>query len=607
MALDLCVTHFQSKISVSDEIRRLCKQKRLKEALQILQSTNYHNVGLSAYVSLLQGCVNIRALPQGKLVHAHIIQSGIQCEGTFFWNNLLTLYAKCGSLVDGRRVLNQIPNPCVISWTAMITAYTRYEHADDALALLKQMRRTCIKPDHFTFSSILPACTNYSVLKEVHGEIVTSGFQSDVFVGNALVDMYAKCGSLENARYLFDKMPNRNVVSWNAMIAGYVHNGHFEKSLRLFENMPERDDVSWTTMIAGYGQNGNVERALEFFNRMPDRSLVSWNAMITVYAQNGFLDEAMKLFDLIPDRIVAAWNTMIAGYAQNGRWEYALNLFEQMQLESVKPNVMTFSSVLPACASLTALERGKEIHEQINKSGFQSNVFVASALVHMYAKCGSIENARSVFDKMRQRDVVSWTAMIEAYAMHGSAREALELFKRMICSGTKPNQITLVGVLSACCHAGLVDEGWQYFNSMSQCYHIVPTMEHYGCMVDLLGRAGQLDKAEDFIKRMPIKPDVTIWRCLLGACKAHNNVQLGERVAEHLFELDPENASPFLQLANIYAAAGRWDGIQKVRKMMNERQIKKMPGCSWIEVDKMIYSFVVGDTSQSQTENTWGT
>ena len=198
---------------------------------------------------------------------------------------------------------------------------------------------------------------------------------------------------------------------------------------------------------------------------------------------------------------------------------------------------------------MTALECGKEIHEQITKSGFQSNIFVASALVHMYAKCGSIENARNVFDKMRKKDVVSWTAMIEAYAMHGSAREALELFKQMQSSGTKPNQITLVGVLSACCHAGLIDEGWHYFNGMSQCYHIVPTMEHYSCMVDLLGRAGQLDEAEDFIKRMPIEPDVTIWRCLLGACKAHNNVKLGECVVEHLFELNPKNASPFLQLA----------------------------------------------------------
>jgi pentatricopeptide repeat protein len=357
-------------------------------------------------------------------------------------------------------------------------------------------------------------------------------------------------------------------------------------------------------MIAGYAQNGYVDEALKLFLKMPNQSLVSWNAMIAGYAQNGFVDEALKLFQKIPWQTVESWNAMIAGYAQNGHGQEALKLFEQMQVAGMKLNAKTFASALPACASLAALEKGKEIHEEITKSGLETDIFVASALVHMYAKCGSIDHARNVFDKMRKRDVVSWTAMIEGYAIHGCGKEALKLFEQMQHCGVKPNHITLVGVLSACCHAGLVEEGRQYFDCMSQHYHITPRMEHYSCMVDLLGRAGHLDEAEDFVNKMPIKPDATVWRCLLGACRAHNNIELGKRVAEYLFELDPDNASPYLQLANIYATAGRWDGLQKVRKMMNERQVKKEPGCSWIEVNKQVYAFLVGDSSMPQTEKT---
>eukprot|EP01018_Ginkgo_biloba_P036819 Gb_28171 [translate_table: standard] len=576
--------------------RTLCKQGRVKDVLRILYATD-ERLDSFTYTCLLQGLINQKALSEGKLVHAHIIQTGFKCRDVFLCNTLVSMYSKCTNVVDGRRVFDQLPKRNVVSWTSMIAAYAKQGHAEEAWKLFNQMQRTGIQPNHFTFASVLPACANLAALKGIHEEIIRSGFQYDVFLGNSLVDTYAKCGSIENARCVFDKMLQRDVISWTAMIAGYAQSGHVDEALELFQKMPERNVVSWTAMVAGYAQIGLVEEAQKFFQEMPERNVVSWNAMIAGYAQNGNAEEALKLFQEMPERNTVSWNAMIAGYAQNGHSEEALKFFRQMQLAGVKPNSMTFASVLPAYASVAALEQGMEIHEEIMKSGFESDVFVGNALVDMYAKCGSMENARILFDKMPQRDVVSWNAVIAGYAMHGCDKEALELFRQMQHSRTKPDHVTFVGVLSACCHSGLVDEGWQYFDCMSQYYHITPTMEHYGCMVDLLGRAGRLDEAQDFIYKMPIKADVNVWRCLLGACRIHNNIEVGECVAVHLFELDPENSAPYVLLSNIYAAVGRWDGIEKVRKMMKDRMVKKKPGCSWIEVNKQVHTFLVGDRS----------
>eukprot|EP01018_Ginkgo_biloba_P000321 Gb_38244 [translate_table: standard] len=552
-----------------EDVKMLCKQSRLKDALHILHGMD-QPANASTYAGFLQGCINKKALSEGKLVHAHMNETGFML-GRFLQNTLLNMYSKCGSLVDARRVFDQMPKRDVVTWTVMIAAYARYGFSEEALFLFYQMQTTDVQPNQFTFASVLPACVNLATLKDVHEEIIRCGFDSNIFVGTALVDVYAKCGSLENARHVFEKMPQRDVVAWTAMIAGYAQNGHFNEALKLFEKMPERNVVSWTAVLTGYTQNGRVDQAQQLFQKMPDRNIVSWNAMI-------------------------------AGYAQNGHGEEALKLFHEMRLANVKPNPETFSSVLPACANLAALEQGMEIHEEIIRSGFESDVFVSSALLDMYAKCGSIQKARDLFDKMHQRGIFAWTAMIAGYATHGCGKEAVKLFEQMEHSGIHPNHVTFLCVLCACCHSGLVDKGRQYFNCMIRYYHITPAMEHYCCMVDLFGRAGHLDEAQDFINKMPIKPEATLWVCLLGACRIHNNIELGESVAEHLFELEPKNAAPYVLLSNIYAAAGRWKDIEKVRKMMKDRRVKKPHGRSWIKVNKQVHAFLVGDRSHPQTE-----
>eukprot|EP01018_Ginkgo_biloba_P001344 Gb_25868 [translate_table: standard] len=576
---------------------RMCKQNRLEELLHILRVMD-HRVDFSSYDSLLQECLDKKTLPEAKLVHAHMIQTEFRCQDIALGNKLVTIYAKYGSLLEARRIFLQMPKRDAVSWTVMISAYGRQKQAKEALMLFCEMQRTGILPNPFTFASVLPACANLASLEEgkkIHEEIIRSGFQSNVFVANAIIDMYAKCGSIDNARNVFDEMPQRDVVSWNSMITGYVLQGDLDEALKIFQKMTERNVVSWTAMVAGYAQSGHVDEALKLFQKMPKRNVVSWTAMIAGYAQNGNVFEALKLFQNMPERNVVSWNAMISGFAQNGHVEEALKFLRQMQLTGVKPNSNSFASVLPACASLAALEQGKEIHGEIIKSGFESDVFVGSALVDMYAKCGIIDDARHVFDEMPERNIVSWNAIIAGYAMHGCGVESLKLFEHMQDTGMNPNQVTLLGVLSACCHSGLLDEGWQYFYCTSQYYHITPVMEHYGCMVDLLGRAGHLDEAQDFINKMPIKADAIVWGCLLVACRIHNNIELAERVVEHLFELDPKNDAPYVELSNIYATAGRWNDIERVREMMKHKKVKKKPGCSWIEVNKQVHAFLVGD------------
>jgi pentatricopeptide repeat protein len=656
-------------VSMNGDIITLCKQGRSKDALHILQTMDNHGIwaDYSAYSCLLHSCITNKTLPEGKLVHAHIIQTGFQCTEISFGNKLVAVYAKCGSLVDAHRILNQMPERQVVSWTTMIAAYARHGNCEEALELFYQMKQKGIQPNEFTFSSVLPACGSLAALqhgKEIHEEIIRSGFQYDVFVASALVDMYVKCHSIEDARQVFDKMPERNVVTWTAMVAGYMQNGFVDEAMELFQQMPERNVVSWTSMIAGYIQIGCLDKALKLFQEMPERNVVSWTVMIAGYVKNGLIDEAWKafqempepnvvswnvmiagfvqneffeeallLFEEMPVRDVASWTTLIAGFAQSGNveralelfWEMparnlvswnaiiagcvqngqvyeALNIFQQLRLTDAELDSHTFASVLPACASLAALEQGKEIHEEIIRSGLQSYVTVENSLLDMYAKCGSIEDAWKVFDRMKKRDIVSWNAMLVGYAIHGCGKEAIHLFEQMKHSGIGPDHVTFIGVLSATCHAGLVDDGRQYFHSMVGDYHITPVMEHYCCMVDLLGRSGSLDEAQDFINKMPVKPDAAVWGSLLGACRIHSHVRLGEYVAEHLFELNPKNAAPYVSLSNIYAAVGRQDDTEKVRKMMKDRKVKNDVGCSWIEVNKYAYAFLVEDRSHPQTK-----
>eukprot|EP01018_Ginkgo_biloba_P001799 Gb_04785 [translate_table: standard] len=480
-------------------------------------------------------------------------------------NTTITKYAQSGKLKDARHVFDRMPERSVVSWNAMITAYSQNGRVDDARLLFDKMP------------------------------------ERDVISWNAMIAGYLQNGKIENACKLFEKMPERDVVSWNTMIAGYAQFGRIEDAVKLFDKMPNPNVISWNAMMAGYVQNGRLEDARQLFDKAPRQNVVSWTTMVTGYAQNGRIEDARQLFNKMPERNGVSWNAMIAGYLQNGQGEEALKLFAEMERAPVKRNQSTFISILSGCATLAALEQGKQIHQNIIKTQYKSNISVCNALVTMYAKCGSIADAQQMFNNMSERDAISWNSIIAGNAQHGCGKEALQHFEQMQRVGMKPDDITFLGVLSACNHAGLVEEGWHYFDSMSQDHFITPRADHYACMVGLLGRCGQLYEAMDLINKMPCEPHAGVWGALLGACRIHVNMELAKHAAECLLHLEPENTAAYVQLSNIYALAGRWDDVAKVRQVMKDKGVIKKPGCSWIEVKTMVHEFHVGDRSHPQT------
>jgi pentatricopeptide repeat protein len=639
----------------SDAVTAVSRESRVKEAVDVLQVLDRQGLKADSntYASLLKICTDMKALKEGKQVHTHMQKSGVNLP-VILGTKLVSMYIKCGSLEDARDVFDKMPKRNTFLFSAMIGVYARHGQGKEALNLYRRMQAEGVQPDKAIFVSILKMCselldTALEQTREIHDDVVRSGFESDLLVGNALIDMYGKCGDMENARQVFDKMFKRDVVSWTVIIAGYVEMGCADETFELFRRMQKEGvkpnsitvtsvlpmcanlaALRWGKEIQGYiirgefeenvfvgsalvdmyGKCGHLENARRVFDKMPERDVVSWNAMVASYAQRGYHEEALELFHQMQvegiQPNVISWNALIGGYAQNGNGNYALKLFRQMQQVGLKPNSITVASILPACAQLAALQQGKEIHDYVFRRGFESDVVVASAVVAMYAKCGSIEDARQVFKKMSRRDTIAWNTMIVALAMHGHGEDALALFYEMQDAGLKPNHVTFAGILSACSHGGLVNEGWQFFHSMYRYYHIKPDADHYACMVDLLSRAGCLDEAYDFIKKMPMKPSASAWGALLAACRIHGNVELGKCAAERLFDLEPFNPSNYVLLSNIYAAAGRWDEVSNVRKTMKEKGLSKTPGCSWIEVENKVHTFIVGDRSHPQTERIYG-
>eukprot|EP01018_Ginkgo_biloba_P020732 Gb_18359 [translate_table: standard] len=569
-------------------------------------NTLLHDSNTNTYASLLQTCAHITEIHQA---HAQIFTFGLH-QNALLATKLVNMYGVYGSMENARLVFDKIYQRDVFLWNVIIRGYARNGPCEEALTLYYQMQHTGIQPDHFTFTFVIKACAELSALhkgKEIHGHIVKTGFEMDVFVGNSLVAMYAKCGSLDSARQVFDRMSERDVVSWNAMIAGYAQNEHANDALTLFHQLQlagvTPDSFTVVSVLQACAYLEVLEQGKWVHNyiiRSGFESNVSVrNSLVAMYAKCRSLEIARQLFDKMSQRDVVSWNAIIAGYSQNGYSSEALRFFHQMQLENMTPNSVTIISVLPGCVYLASLQ---QVHGYIIRTGFESDIVVGTALIDMYAKCGSIEIARQLFDNMSKRNVVSWNAMIAGYGMHGHGEDALALFSQMEQTCMKPNDVTFICVLSACSHAGLVDEGWQYFHCMIQDYCIAPRVEHYVCMVDLLGRAGNLDEAHDFIKEMPLKPDASVWGALLGACRIHSNIELGEYLAEHLLNLEPADAGYYVLLSNIYAAASRWDDVEKVRAVMRDRGMRKAPGRSLIEVNNRLYEFLVGDRSHPQSE-----
>ncbi|XP_021905754.1 pentatricopeptide repeat-containing protein At3g12770 isoform X2 [Carica papaya] len=547
-------------------------------------------------------------------VHAQLLVSGLQFSG-FLITKLLNGSSNLGEICYARKVFDDFPYPDVFSWNAIIRGYSRHNLCDDVLEMYSRMQMDWTGPDCFTFPHVLKACSGlraFEMGRRVHGQIFRNGFESDVFVQNGLVDFYAKCGKVELARTVFDGIYDRTIVSWTSIISGYAQNGEPVEALRVFGQMRRMNvKPDWITLVSvlrAYSDLEDLKHGKAIYGCVvklglesePDL-LISLTAM---FAKCGQVEVARSFFDMMKAPNLILWNAMISGYAKNGYADKAVEMFREIIFKNIEVDSITLRSAISACAQVGSLELARWMSDYISKSEHRADIFVNTALIDMYVKCGSVDLARLIFDRTRKKDVVVWSAMIVGYGLHGRGREAIDLYQAMEHAGVCPNDVTFIGLLMACNHSGLVKEGWQLFHRMRD-YGIEPRHQHYACVVDLLGRAGYLDQAYDFITKMPIEPGVTVWGALLSASKIHRHVMLGEYAAEQLFLLDPYNTGHYVQLSNLYASARLWDRVAKVRVLMKEKGLNKDLSYSMIEINGKLQAFRVGDKTHPQSKEVY--
>ncbi|KAL9142091.1 hypothetical protein ABFS82_14G146300 [Erythranthe guttata] len=521
-------------------------------------------------------------------------------------------------------------------WNAIIRSFSHGNEPGNAYQVFVLMLVRGVLVDEYSFSLVLKSCSRLHFLREgmqIHGLMCKFQFGSDVFLQNSLICMYIKCGILQfgrrifdrmlikdsfsynlmidgyvkcgmvsAARELFDIMPSdvKNLVSWNSMISGYVklENG-FEYAWDLFDKMPERDLVSWNLMLDCCAKNGNMNLAQNLFDKMSKRDVVSWASMVDGYAKVGNVDAARYFFDAMPQRDVISCNAMMAGYVNNGCYNEALKVFHDMLGGGfgLAPDSVTLLTALSATTQLNCINEGIAIHRYIQKHRFATNGKLGVTLIDMYAKCGTIEQAMRVFEGVQDKSIDHWNAMIGGLAIHGLGYLAFDLFMKMERLSLKPDDITFVAVLHACGHSGMIKEGLVCFEIMRRFHRIVPKLQHYGCMVDILSRGGQIEAAAKFVKEMPVPPNDVVWRTLLSACTTRENLNIGEPVAKHLIGMDSCDSSSYVLLSNIYAQFGLWEYVRRVRTVMKQRELDKVPGCSWIELEGTVHEFFAGSIS----------
>ncbi|WZZ74329.1 pentatricopeptide repeat-containing protein At3g29230 [Brassica napus] len=551
----------------------------------------------------LPRCAN---LAQVKQLHAQIIRRNLH-QDLSIAPKLISALTLCRQLTLAVRVFNQIEQPNVHLCNSMIRAHALNSQPYQAFSFFFDMQRFGLYADNFTYPFLLKACSGQSwfpVVKMIHTHIEKLGLWSDIYVPNALIDCYSRCGGLgvKAAMKLFVKMGERDTVTWNSMLSGLVKAGELRDARKLFDEIPQRDLISWNTMLDGYARCRDMSEAFELFKVMPERSTVSWSTLVMGYSKAGDMEMARIMFDNMPVKNVVTWTIIIAGYAEKGLVKEADELVDEMVNAGLRFDAAAAISILAACAESGLISLGMRVHSMIRMSNLSSNAHVLNALLDMYAKCGSIEKAFDVFNNMPKKDLVSWNTMLQGLGVHGHGKEALEIFSRMGKEGVRPDKVTFIAVLCSCNHAGLVDEGIDYFYSMEKGYGLVPEIEHYGCLVDLLGRGGRLKEAIKVVQTMPMEPNVVIFGALLGACRMHNEVDIAKEVLDRLVRLDPSDPGNYSLLSNIYAAAEDWKGVANIRSKMKSMGVEKPSGASSVRLEDGIHEFTVFDKSHPDSD-----
>ncbi|GAB4843314.1 hypothetical protein Ancab_013279 [Ancistrocladus abbreviatus] len=705
------------------------KTGRIEEVRRVFESMPERNV--VSWNAMISACVQNGDLADGRKLFDEMPERNVAS-----WNSMITGYSHSCMMREARELFDRMPERNLVSWVIMISGFVQINSSKEAWEYFVKLHRSDVRLDQSVFVVAFLAITglgDLDLVESLRSVCIKTGYEQDVVVGTAVLNAYTRNESVDVAWYFFERMPKRNEYTWTTMISALSRSGRLDDAIAVYASILQHTVSSRTAMMTAFVQNGRIQEAVSIFNEIPNPTIVTWNAMIAGYSQNGMLEEAKHLFMQMPARNSASWAAIISGLVQNGQSEEALQLFTNLHQSGNPPSHSCFTSSLFACANLGAIMIGKQIHAFTIKTGSQNNPYIGNGLISMYAKCSSVEDVSQVFTvmgvkdmvswnsfisglssnnmlddahdtfvKMPKRDVVSWTAIISAYVQAGSVEVALQMFLDMVASGLKPNPLTLTSVLSACggvgatkfgeqvhglifklghdlclfvCNAlitmyfkcgsedglcifhnmperdivtwnavlagcaknglgkdaikifnrmklegvlpneitfleilcacsraGLVDEGRAYFNSMNEVYGIKPLVYHYTCMVDLLGRAGELSEAEDLIESMPVESDAVIWEALLGACRIHKNIECAERVAKRLFQMETYKAGTFVLLSNMYASEARWDKVREIRDLMKVHGVPKQPGISWIQIKNKLHSFHTADKTHDHVE-----
>ncbi|KAK9665988.1 hypothetical protein RND81_14G151500 [Saponaria officinalis] len=594
-------------VSYNSLISGLAQQGFGDQALQLLRKMQHDFLkpDCVTVASLVSVCATIRALDKGRQLHSYALKSGFSAD-MLIEGSLLDLYVKCSDIETAYEYFMNTRRENVVLWNVMLVAYGQVGDIREANRIFSQMQIEGLQPNQYTYPSMLRTCTSVGATdlgEQIHSQVIKTGFQFNEYVCSVLIDMYSKYGFLNTAEKIFRRLSENDVVSWTAMIAGYVHHEMYVNALELFEEMLNcgirADNIGLSSAISActgtqaLNQGRQIHAQSCVLGYSDDLSI--GNALVSLYARCGRVQDARRVFEKIDVKDNISWNALISGFSQTGNSEEALWVYTEMNKAGVEANVITYSSSISAAANTANVKQGKQIQAKLFKTGYNFETESSNALITLYAKCGCINDAKRVFSKAVERNEVTWNAMITGYSQHGYGREALDIYKEMKRVGMTPNHVTFMGILSACSHVGLVDEGLSHFESMSRDYGLVPKLEHYVCVVDILGRAGFLNRAKRFIEEMPMKSDATVWRTLLSACIVHKNKEIGEFAARHLLELEPDDSATYVLISNMYGVNKNWISRDDSRKTMKERGVKKEPGRSWIEVKNSIHAFYAGD------------
>ncbi|KAL1539717.1 pentatricopeptide repeat-containing protein, chloroplastic [Salvia divinorum] len=560
------------------------------------------------FVAALRAC---KELSSGVQIHALIFKYGLSWD-RYVANALLFMYSECSRVDEAERVFINTDDRDSVSWNSMLAAYVQNGLYDESLDLFREITMDRRKPDGVAVITALSACGRSRKLlngMEVHAFALKNGFDLDLQVGNTIIDMYAKCCKTRFMDSAFRRIPQKDFISWTTIISGYVQNNDHMKALDSFREVLNQgictDRLMIESVLIACRELKSISVVKEIHGYVVRRELsdiVVQNTIVDAYGECGEVGHAKNIFELIEMKNVVSWTSMVDCYVRNGLAREALDISHRMVRQGVELDSIAVLSILSAAANLSASRKGKEIHGFLVRRCLHFEGSIASSLVDMYGSCGAVDDARKVFDCAESRDLVLWTSLINGYGLHGQGKLAIELFRKMEAENVSPDRIAFLAILCACSHSALVDEGQSFFNTMRCQYGLEPWPQHYACLVDLLGRANRLQEALELVEAMEMEPTAAVWCALLGACRIHSNMEVGEIAARKLLEMKPKNPGNYVLISNMFAAAERWEDVEQVRMRMKLKGLKKEPGCSWMEIGDRLHTFITRDRSHPRRD-----